>query len=198
MTHGEATLFAISHQLRIANLLKLHELKDHPGADKNVLRRIGDDMDRLPEFLTEKFPAEDSGAGAPLDPAVMARNARAFTLEILHNEVDQLRRRADNLQAREALHTVQNLLEQHINANITEGRTAGRNVPVNAARRAAGLPEPLPRADSYRDPDLSEKWLDEAWWRAGNDSGKAYLKDSRKIIKRLILEVRRLNKALGR
>lgn len=47
---------------------------------------------------------------------------------------------------------------------------------------------------SYRDPDLSKKWLSEAEWRAHNDRGvKFMLTDSRKIILRLIEEVRKLN-----
>lgn len=46
---------------------------------------------------------------------------------------------------------------------------------------------------SYRDPDLSKKWLSEAEWRAHNDRGlKFMLTDSRKIILRLIEEVRKL------
>lgn len=47
---------------------------------------------------------------------------------------------------------------------------------------------------SYRDPDLSKKWLSEAEWRAHNDRGlKFMLSDSRKIIVRLVEEVRKLN-----
>lgn len=47
---------------------------------------------------------------------------------------------------------------------------------------------------SYRDPDLSKKWLSEAEWRAHNDRGlKFMLTDSRKIIVRLVEEVRKLN-----
>lgn len=47
---------------------------------------------------------------------------------------------------------------------------------------------------SYRDPDLSKKWLSEAEWRAHNDRGlKFMLTDSRKIILRLVEEVRKLN-----
>lgn len=46
---------------------------------------------------------------------------------------------------------------------------------------------------NYRDPDLSKKWLSEAEWRAHNDRGlKFMLTDSRKIILRLVEEVRKL------
>lgn len=55
------------------------------------------------------------------------------------------------------------------------------------------------RSGSYRDPDLSDRWLNEAEWRAVNDFTKRYkVVDSRKTILRLVKEVRRLNKMLGR
>lgn len=55
-------------------------------------------------------------------------------------------------------------------------------------------PKP-PRADSYRDPDLSDKWLMEAEWRAQHDhfTGKNF-SDRGKIIMRLVQEVHKLNK----
>lgn len=50
------------------------------------------------------------------------------------------------------------------------------------------------RSNSYRDPDLSNRWLSEAEWRARRE----FRGDSAKIIIRLIKEVRRLNRMLGR
>lgn len=55
---------------------------------------------------------------------------------------------------------------------------------------------PSPRSGSYRDPDLSDKWLSEAEWRAVNT--KLWPKDARKIILRLVLEVQRINRETGR
>lgn len=47
---------------------------------------------------------------------------------------------------------------------------------------------------SYRDPDLSGKWLSEAEWRSYNDHSSKYLSvDSRLTIRRLVEEVRKLN-----
>lgn len=51
----------------------------------------------------------------------------------------------------------------------------------------------------YRDPDLSDQWLKEALWRADNDKSLGFMRrDARLIIKRLILEVRKLNRMLNR
>lgn len=50
------------------------------------------------------------------------------------------------------------------------------------------------RRNSYRDPDLSNRWLDEAEWRARRE----FRGDAAKIIIRLIKEVRRLNRMMGR
>ena len=46
---------------------------------------------------------------------------------------------------------------------------------------------------SYRDPDLSGKWLSEAEWRSYNDHSSQYhAVDSRLTIRRLVEEVRKL------
>lgn len=203
-------LLAIGHQLRIANLLKLHEMKDHPGADKRVLRRIGTEMDQLPklqntlredEAAAASLPADDSGpdlsgvspntarramgllpadsgAAPTLDPGIYGRNLRAFTLELLHAEVRQLRR-VDGRPAAVAAYTaVEEILDRYTRDNIADGHT---------------------RAPSYRDPDLSDKWLAEAVNRANYDTSRKFTDhDSRAIIRRLTAEVRKLNKMLGR
>lgn len=59
---------------------------------------------------------------------------------------------------------------------------------------------PKKRSNSYRDPTLSDKWLDEAEWRAKNPLGSPRLTstDARKIILRLVEEVRNINKETGR
>lgn len=51
---------------------------------------------------------------------------------------------------------------------------------------------------SYRDPDLSDQWLSEAEWRAVRESSRFGSGDARKIILRLVREVRRLNRMLER
>lgn len=52
---------------------------------------------------------------------------------------------------------------------------------------------------SYRDPDLSDKWLSEADWRAENDRTRKFRAvDAGRIIKRLTFEVRKLNRMLNR
>lgn len=52
---------------------------------------------------------------------------------------------------------------------------------------------------SYRDPDLSDKWLKEALWRVDNDRSMRFKwKDAGLIIKRLVAEVRKLNRMLNR
>lgn len=46
---------------------------------------------------------------------------------------------------------------------------------------------------SYRDPDLSKRWLWEADWRADNDNSRKYKnQDAQRTIKRLTEEVRKL------
>ncbi len=55
---------------------------------------------------------------------------------------------------------------------------------------------PRKRQTSYRDPDLSDKWIKEAEWRANNDA--FWPKDARKITLRLIKELRRVNRETGR
>ena len=55
---------------------------------------------------------------------------------------------------------------------------------------------PRPRTRSYRDPDLSDKWLDEAEWRAKNSP--FWAGDSKKIILRLVEELRKVNRETGR
>lgn len=55
---------------------------------------------------------------------------------------------------------------------------------------------PKPRDDSYRDPHLSDQWLREAEWRAKHSA--FWPRDARKIIHRLIQEVRDLNEETGR
>ena len=195
-------LLAIVRQLKAANMLHLAELTEG-GPDKTTLRRIALNIDELPELKEE--PAKSSGAGVnavraaaglpaysgpeqSIDPGIYGRNLRAFTLEILYTEVDQLRRKADNTAAREALHAVQNILDRHINANIAEGNNA-----------AAKAPAPVPARESYRDPDLSDKWLAEAEWRARHDRTRKYrIHDNQLITERLVAEVRRLNEMLGR
>lgn len=49
------------------------------------------------------------------------------------------------------------------------------------------------RESSYRDPDLSDKWLREAEQRATGRGPRLTGQDAAKIILRLIQEVRRLN-----
>lgn len=49
------------------------------------------------------------------------------------------------------------------------------------------------REQSYRDPDLSDKWLREAEQRATGRGPRLTSQDAAKIILRLIKEVRRLN-----
>lgn len=216
-TNANPLLLAIAHQLQVANLLTLEQMKTNI-TDKNALRRIAKEMDRLPELQNKLLEDEaaaanqpkDSGpelrgvspnaaraaAGLPeyahmewpADPGIDARNLRAFTLEILHTEVEQLRRKADNTAAREALHAVQNILDRHINANIAESKNATDKTPP-----------PAPARESYRDPDLSEKWLAEAEWRARHDRTRKYrIHDNQLITERLVAEVRRLNEMLGR
>lgn len=52
---------------------------------------------------------------------------------------------------------------------------------------------------SKRDPDLSDKWLGEAEWRALHDQSRKFERtDSRKIILRLVEELRRVNKEYDR
>lgn len=52
---------------------------------------------------------------------------------------------------------------------------------------------------SYRDPDLSDQWLKEALWRAEQDRSIRFMwKDAGLIIKRLVAEVRKLNRMLNR
>lgn len=55
---------------------------------------------------------------------------------------------------------------------------------------------PRPRSGSYRDPHLSDQWLSEAEWRARH--APLWPRDARKIIHRLIQEVRDLNEEAGR
>lgn len=210
-------LLAIAHQLQVANLLTLEQMKTNI-TDKNALCRIAKEMDRLPKLQNKLIEDEAAAAGLPkdsgqelrgvspntaraaaglpaysghalaIDPGIYGRNLRAFTLEMLHSEVDQLRRKADNTAAREALHAVQNILDRHINANIAEGNNA-----------AAKAPAPVPARESYRDPDLSDKWLAEAEWRARHDRTRKYrIHDNQLITERLVAEVRRLNEMLGR
>lgn len=58
---------------------------------------------------------------------------------------------------------------------------------------------PRKRSGSYRDPDLSDKWLSEADHRAQwDDSRKFQTHDARVIIRRLVAEIRRINKETGR
>lgn len=56
---------------------------------------------------------------------------------------------------------------------------------------------PRKRVGSYRDPHLSDKWLDEAEWRVRNEIFMSS-RDMRKIIIRLIQELRNVNKETGR
>lgn len=53
---------------------------------------------------------------------------------------------------------------------------------------------PRKRSGSYRDPDLSDKWLAEAQWRAERE----FHGDSAKIIQRLVNELQRVNRETGR
>lgn len=214
-------LLAIAHQLEVANLISLEQAKA-TTTDKSVIHRIAKYMDKGKKLQKQLqkievaqredeahaewrknqyhgmgpnaarraagMPTADSGTAFQLDPGIYGRNLRAFTLETLHTEVDQLRRQADNFQAREALHAVQNILDRHINANIAEGKNA-----------AAKTPPPVPARESYRDPDLSEKWLKQAEHRATHDDSKMFRDhDCRRIIRRLVAEVRRLNTMLNR
>ena len=55
---------------------------------------------------------------------------------------------------------------------------------------------PRKRQPTYRDPDLSDKWIKEAEWRANNDP--FWPKDARKITLRLVKELRRVNRETGR
>jgi len=58
---------------------------------------------------------------------------------------------------------------------------------------------PEKRGDSYRDPTLSDKWLDEAEWRAKNDFSREFKQSaSRFIILRLVQEIRNINRETGR
>lgn len=57
---------------------------------------------------------------------------------------------------------------------------------------------PRKRTSSYRDPDLSDKWLREAEYRALNDRTLNYESDSRKMILRLVKELKKVNKETGR
>lgn len=50
------------------------------------------------------------------------------------------------------------------------------------------------RSGSYRDPDLSDQWLDEAQWRAQRE----FRGDAAKIILRLVKEVRTINRRYSR
>ena len=55
------------------------------------------------------------------------------------------------------------------------------------------------RPISYRDPDLSDQWLKEAEWRAERDRSIRFIrKDAGLIIRRLIYEVRKLNRMMNR
>ncbi|MGP5043519.1 hypothetical protein ACTXJR_05745 [Glutamicibacter ardleyensis] len=61
-----------------------------------------------------------------------------------------------------------------------------------------GVPPPVPvyiPRTSYRDPDLSDQWLREAEDKARHLLSRS---DARKIILRLIQEVQKLNRLLGR
>lgn len=52
---------------------------------------------------------------------------------------------------------------------------------------------------SYRDPDLSDKWLKEAEWRANHDRSIRFMRrDAGLLIGRLVHEVRKLNKMMNR
>lgn len=55
---------------------------------------------------------------------------------------------------------------------------------------------PVRRAHSYKDPDLSDKWLDEAVWRAQNEH--MWPMSARKIILRLVQEIKEINRETGR
>lgn len=55
---------------------------------------------------------------------------------------------------------------------------------------------PRKRDRSYRDPDLSDKWIAEAEWRAKNSP--FWANDSKKIILRLVEELRKVNRETGR
>lgn len=59
---------------------------------------------------------------------------------------------------------------------------------------------PKKRSDSYRDPTLSDRWLDEAEYRALNPQGNPRLtqRDAQKLILRLVQEVRNINRETGR
>lgn len=57
---------------------------------------------------------------------------------------------------------------------------------------------PRPRTGSYRDPDLSDRWLAEAEMRATGRGPLLTGRDAAKIILRLVAEVRRLNRETGR
>ncbi len=57
---------------------------------------------------------------------------------------------------------------------------------------------PRRRSGSYRDPDLSDRWLREARWRAERGWPNLGLRDARRIILRLVTEVERINRETGR
>ncbi|MGO3764858.1 hypothetical protein, partial [Glutamicibacter arilaitensis] len=59
-------LLAIAHQLQVANLLTLEQMKTNI-TDKNALRRIAKEMDRLPKLQNKLIEDEAAAAGLPKD-----------------------------------------------------------------------------------------------------------------------------------
>lgn len=57
---------------------------------------------------------------------------------------------------------------------------------------------PRPRSGSYRDPDLSDRWLREAEARARRRGPYLNHSDACKLVLRLVQEVRRINRETGR
>lgn len=57
---------------------------------------------------------------------------------------------------------------------------------------------PRKRSGSYRDPDLSDKWLSEAEQRATGHGPRLTGPDATKIILRLVKEIRKINRETDR
>lgn len=88
--------------------------------------------------------------------------------------------------------------ESVMNVITTDGITRGLTNGLYVMPDTLGVTEVVAR-NSYRDPDLGNQWLKEAEWRAQNDRTKLFFtKDGSKIIVRLIKEIRKLNRMLGR
>lgn len=82
---------------------------------------------------------------------------------------------------------------------MQSGRQSGKRQALPAPVPATGTTAPRKRTGSYRDPDLSDRWLAEAEHRAINDDSRRFkTSDSRRIIRRLVAEVRRINRETGR